>query len=498
MRRFNHYVKGLSEAVAVVIAFSMVLLALIFTYVTLPKPTVKVVQPYVEDILKYTYENAVVWVNEKCYVVRNVGSSPIALDLLIINGSGNLLILNATAAVANPLCTVNTTLILPNEEAEITCVGVNKLIGLVVRSGERLNYVKTFYIDPRLYSFQPIARTINQTILLQPKILTNIAKYLENPTLISGGAIRTSLALTLFNNSSGSVTANNLKASLLIVTKAPGTTDHLNILIVGRGSEGGRLKISDREVPIYKAGYYRYRIKLINFTGTLEVNSLQVNKTKIFSCLIDSGSFCSVNINGIADKILLYTNGSSTTPSGLDPYFIVGDLDGNGYPEFIFSTQDFTVGDSSKLNDLTVGSRSVIEESVEPVRLVFKDTPINSSEYSVVVVSVRLFFWDNSEDDILDNDNRVVLRVGLYDSDTKKFIYSTDLSYYELCRYRGVKPFSISYVVKDFLLYIPPQYTGKLYYIAIDILDPFYADGVRNDADIILGIEYVGAVMGVR
>jgi len=507
--RSKRRVKGLSEVVAAVLAFSMISLTLVFIYVASPKPTTKVAQPYVENILKYTYENALVWVGEEGYVVRNVGSSPMSLDLLIVNSNGDVLLLNATA---NNLCVANTTLILPNEEAKIRCNEANtNLIGLIARSGEKLNHVKTFYIDPRLYSFRPITRTINQTVLLKPEILTNIAKYFEDPTLASEGAINTSLALMLYRNSSGTIQTSNLKASLLIVTKAPGTTDRLNILIVGRGSEGGNLKISggniDENIPISKVGYYRYRIKIINFTGSLKVSGSPVNNPGIFPCLIDRGSSCSVSINGSADRILLYTNDSRTSSIvGSEPYFIVGDLDGNGYSEFIFSTQDFTVGNSSSTkgyNDyITVGSNiiRVVERSVKPLRIVFSDNPINSSKYSVVVVSVRLFFWDNSVDDITDNDNRVVLRIGLYDEDAKDFIYSTYLSYYELCRYRGVKPFSISYIVKDFLLYIPPQNVGKQYYIAIDFLDPFYyeSSSKRNDADIILGIEYVGAVMGVR
>jgi len=506
--RSKRCVKGLSEVVAAVLAFSMISLTLVFIYVASPKPTTKVAQPYVENILKYTYENALVWVSEEGYVVRNVGSSPMSLDLLIVNSNGDVLLLNATA---NNLCVANTTLILPNEEAKIRCYQANtNLIGLIARSGEKLNHVKTFYIDPRLYSFRPITRTINQTVLLKPEILTNIAKYFEDPTLASEGAIETSLALKLHrDNSSVTIQTLNLKASLLIVTKAPGTTDRLNILIVGRGSEGGNLTISGKNIPISKVGYYRYRIKIINFTGSLQVSGSPVNNPGIFPCLINSGSSCSVSINGLADRILLYTNDSSTSSKivGSEPYFIVGDLDGNGYSEFIFSTQDFTVGNSSSTkgyNDYITDNRGniirVVEGSVKPLRVVFSDNPINSSRYSVVVVSVRLFFWDNSVDDITDNDNRVVLRIGLYDEDAKDFIYSTYLSYYELCRYRGVEPFSISYIVKDFLLYIPPQNVGKHYYIAIDFLDPFYyeSSSKRNDADIILGIEYVGAVMGVR
>jgi hypothetical protein len=54
----------------------------------------------------------------------------------------------------------------------------------------------------------------------------------------------------------------------------------------------------------------------------------------------------------------------------------------------------------------------------------------------------------------------------------------------------------MSWIVKDFLVFIPD--TGKTYYIAVEIQDPFYMEGTINDADLIIGIEYVGLMLAAR
>ncbi|MEM1541266.1 MAG: hypothetical protein QXV82_01320 [Ignisphaera sp.] len=130
------------------------------------------------------------------------------------------------------------------------------------------------------------------------------------------------------------------------------------------------------------------------------------------------------------------------------------------------------------------------------MRIVFTGVPIDSNMYSSAILSMRMFFWDSSEDDISDNDNRVIMRVGLYDASTRLFIYSTQLSYYELNRYRNVKPFSISYIAKDFTIHIPK--TGNIYYLAIEFLDPYSREVNRNDTDLIIGLEYIGIALSSR
>ena len=302
--------------------------------------------------------------------------------------------------------------------------------------------------------------------------------------------------------------------SLLVVTRAPGRVDAWNVLAVGYGDYGPKprstLEVDSQRIDLSKMGSYRFRVKLENFTGTIRVlkdkttgDEEELASPRIVPCYVDRGRQCFVHLNGSAARVVLY-NASRVVGGFLDlyPYYVFGDLDGNGYPELVFVTQDFTTGSSSSVNDRhpTRGT-SVTDSFVSPARVVFTlGGPINSTRYAVAVVSVRFFFWDSSEDDVSDNDNRVILRVGIYDRLRGRYVYSVSLSYHELCRYRTVKPMTVSYVVKDFLLYIPPPEEvgpGELY-VALEVVDPFGLEGTRNDAELIVGIEYVGLVLGVR
>jgi len=485
--------RAVSEAIAALIAFTIVTMFLLGVYYIVLSSIPKSLETPRLDIPEIGMYSSIeiVYSGNGEYIVRNLGPYPVSLDLGIAYIGGAPKLVNIAKICGN-------TLIQPNNRTRILCSSDLDIVAFIARTGSALNIVRIIYPEQQI-PIPPPAPYIPTTPLMTWNIVFSLVKYLENPRIRTEGAINTSINMVLNLNTSGTINANLQSVALAIVTSVG--TNKYNILIVGSRALGGTtnsISIGGKSYDLSRAGFYRYRIKIINFTGSIQLGNTNAGQG-IYPCYIDSDKTCTVTLSGSADRVLIYTNSSSVKWGvvGLEPYYIVGDLDGNGYPEYIFATQDFTVGNNKTVND-RIPSYNVVDHSITPMRIVFRDLTIDSNRYANAIVSLRLFYWDNSQDDISDNDNRVILRVGLYDPSSNSFVYSTSLSYYELCRYRSVKPFSVSYIVKDFLLYVPSKPVGKTYYVAIEIVDPYSVENNRNDADIILGIEYMGVVLGAR
>ncbi|MEL9940847.1 MAG: hypothetical protein QXH86_07525 [Ignisphaera sp.] len=493
MRRLS---RGISEAVAVVIAFAILSVAMLYLLTNLLLVPVAE-QKAVELPLGYSDESLVLFVAGGNLMVKNVGSVPVHIKYIVaINMSSNSKVL--LNSLRSTQCNFNASnaVINPGGTAAITCASGYAPLAVVTERG------RVFSIDPRFYAIA-IGRSygIPMTTVYGGIMFTSssgLLKFLglKNKTMMYSGAVNTSIKMDLYLNTSGNINAN-LNAALILIGLNP-ANNKLNMLIIGSGSlgSGQQITVNSGSVDLSKVAMYRYRLKIENFSGTISPNL----GPGIYPCYINFSRGCQLTINGRADRIVLYTNSSKITGGivGLDPYIFVGDLNKNGNVEVVFVTQDFSTGNSNSVNDvLTVSGRrqTYVDATVKPVRLVFSGTPIDSSRYRMAILSLGMFFWDNSEDDVQDNDNRVIMRVGLYDAVNKSFVYSTYLSYYELNRYRNVKPFSISYITKDFMIYVPN--TGRTYYVAVEIADPYNVEGARNDADIILGLEYIGIALSV-
>jgi len=478
--------RAVSEAIASLIAFTIIIAFFFGIYYMMLTSLPKVPETPKIDIAEINiYGNVKVLYRDRgTYIVRNIGSSPISIDVGVVSSGYSVRLVNISKVCSG------SRIIQPGAESIITCP--EDLTAFIARAGSSLNLIRIIY--PEIQSYPPIVRSINMTPLLTWDIVSNIVEYLEDSDILRNSAINTSINMVLYVNTSGTINADLQSVALAIVTSSG--SDKYNILITGARALGGTtnsISIGGNRYDLSKAGYYRYRIKIVNFTGTMNIGR------GVYPCYINSSGTCRITFSGTADRILIYTNSSRIEQGvvGIEPFYIIGDLDGNGYPEYIFTTQDFTVGGSSNVND-RISTYRVVDSSRVPLRIVFRDQAVNNNRYSSIIVSLRFFYWDNSQDDVEENYNRIIMRVGLYDPLSKSFIYSTSLSYYELCRYRSVSPFSVSYIVKDFLIYVPSEPRNRVYYVAVEIVDPYSISGTRNDADIILGVEYIGIVLGVR
>jgi hypothetical protein len=496
--------KGVSEAVAMILAFAVLSLTILYAFIyvipqlTTPAPSLnpgllgeKLVLYLLRDISgNYTL------------VVRNNGQVESVIDYLVLaspSGVAQRYILNIKS---KGICSYISRTIPPGEVLRINCTGDYIPIGVVSSTG------KTYTIDPQLYSL-----LIEQTTIGLPSLpvyygslvtsTSDLLKYLENPSMINQSAVRTSIALQPLDIPINPPIQVNLttNASILFAGFSwNGTNYTLNLLVIGYFNPGAYISLRDstgqfKYVNLSKSTreYFRYRIKIEGFRGN--ASFIDAHGVWDLNQYPDIYVYGRLVLSGVADRVAVYVNGTGEAVVGLDPFVFVGDLDYNGNTETVLVTEDYTYGNSTVINDRR-GGVPVVDESSKTMRLVFWNIPIDSNQYSMGVVTLRFFYWDNSQDPLLDNYNRVVLRIGLYDNETASLVYSVSVSYYELVRYRSVEIVSMSWIVKDFLVFIPD--TGKTYYVAVEIQDPFYMEGTINDADLIIGIEYVGLMLAAR
>jgi len=483
--------RGVGEAIAALIGLSVVVLAALFALISLPPPAP--IKPATERLVAYPSEKLVVYpspTRSNVWCADNVGSTAVRVEYLKVLAPdfGELML----RASQNGICNVSSgPVVEPGSTLCIACSEGYTVVSLITSSG------RVFSVDPSIYVLHQVAIGVPMEPLLVGVYSTaHLLQFISDPSTLVEDSVWTYTTLTQYLNVSNVDVSGSLRTSLVIVGVNP-ASGRLNLLIVGKALSGDSITVAGSAVDLGAVARVRYRLKIEDFGGTVMVGGINA-APGIYPCYVNSGTQCLVILSGVAARLTLYSASASSEGSlGLDPYIFVGDLDGNGVTETLLVTQDFSVGDRSTVNDLESGVR-YLDQTLRPLRLIFTQKPINSSKYATAVLSIRMFYWDSSLDDIEDNDNRVIVKVGLYDPDTGSFVYSVYLSYYELCRYRGVRPFSVSYIAKDFILYVPSGPRSKVYYVAIELYDPFFDEGSRNDADVIIGLEYVGIVLGVR
>jgi len=492
-KRVSLFRRGAGEAIAATIAFAVLSLAI--AYIILgavprlsiaPSTASGAVLGGVEQLVVIQREMEVGSNRTIVIEVLNAGSAPVRIDAVLVTVGGTpLLVRLGSKSICN---STQPGVLVPRSSTIIICSRADyKPVGIVTQGG------KVFVVNPRIEALFEKPTGIPMKTLYGGVTVTStssLLRLLYNKTIVYSGAINTTIPMKLLLNKSSEYVNAQLSASLVVVGLNP-VNGKLNILIIGNATSGNSITVGNDAVDLSRAGALRYRLKIENFTGVIQIGSSPAGPG-IYPCLINTGKSCRVTISSSepADIIRLYTNTTTLTPQavGLDPYIFVGDIDGDGNTETIFVTQDFTTGNSGSVNDVNKRfNRVALDSSLKPVRLIL--STVNGSQYSAAVLSIRFFYWDNSIDDISDNDNRVIVRAGLLDTATGEVRYSVALSYYELCRYRH-PPFSISYVTKDFMIYIPSE--NKEFQVFIELADPYSNTGNRNDADILIGLSYIG------
>lgn len=182
--------------------------------------------------------------------------------------------------------------------------------------------------------------------------------------------------------------------------------------------------------------------------------------------------------------------------TGYRNYMFVGDFDGNGLNEIVFNTIHIWYGEkSTKGNDWDANIHRD-EKSVTELKLVLKDYGgkpyITGAKF--ITVYIKFYFLDNAGDDWEELDaNEWIFFVALYEITPEgKYVeyMRKEWRYQQLMTLEDTYPPSISSITESASFPCDPS---KKYVVVVGIQDPYGNDGLGyNDADIVIGIEYLG------
>lgn len=310
------------------------------------------------------------------------------------------------------------------------------------------------------------------------------------------------------------------------------TPPRFTVLIAGPGFTGTeKITINRREYTLSGNGF---RILINNFSGVIQIK----HRDSVIACSSSIPNQCSgvplpaigpwyygttdsnlnlrIYLNGTASYLARFMRmASGNSPTGETsyyPYLFIGDFDGNGINDVIFVTEDAYYGGSSSIND-RYGNDDLSDWSTTPLILRLPqvgkslgspDGSIDGKTFAGIALYINIFFHDNShpdENQLEDIDKTDwLLRILLVDEDGNEYIVR-EYRYQEICNYHKtyITDFGKdNYFVKlSQSIYVPIPSSEGRYWVAIAFQDP-YATGPRNDADITVGVEFIGAIPFLR
>lgn len=314
-----------------------------------------------------------------------------------------------------------------------------------------------------------------------------------------------------------------------------GIEPRYSLLLAGPKLVQAKVYVGGKAVPL--SGGAGFRIKILNFTGTIEI--LNVSKTKngqttttVIACSSSFEGACPDNVlsaigtwyygltssenwelhivlDGVASNITLYTRvakgASNVQQTSYDPYLFFGDIDGNYVPDMILITEDYTYGTYYSIDD---GEDNLLDYSTAPLPLVLKQIGqalgtsgyIDGRRFAGITLFLNIYFHDDSYPDIYQlNDidkNEWIMRITLIDEENRTYVIR-EYRYQEIANYHKsvITDFwNDRYFVKISQTIFVPLPGNHRYWVVIELRDPYLRDGYLNDADITVGIEYIGAL----
>jgi len=300
-------------------------------------------------------------------------------------------------------------------------------------------------------------------------------------------------------------------------SKAKTGQPRYNILITGYVSlefmvfkEGAVFQFYNQSYSTYhgdKGNYYLfwlyketsnicYRIKIINYipsSGHLQLKydadhdgslDLLIDDNALGYWWLYSETYAPqgyFELNGTASEVVVYIDASDMgydeiVEASYDPYIFSADVDGNGYPEFLFITEDMNFGSSSSYNDVTAswGSYGQWADDWSTSKFFMNLTgySVNGADTALVQLAIRVYFHDNlgSDTNEVEYTDRTIFGVYLIDAETNKVVSSREWNYQELDDLEDTYPPNRNFVMLTATLVVPQKGT---YYLAIGFLDPY-------------------------
>ena len=221
-----------------------------------------------------------------------------------------------------------------------------------------------------------------------------------------------------------------------------------------------------------------------------------------------------IGIEAYVKKLFLYMEQVGNPVSSYTPYLFVGDVDGNGLAELVFTTEDNDWGSIGEIGyGLGLGCPAgdlgkymdVSQNTTIPFFMYITGYPIDSSRYSMVVVTARIYYHDNEGGDtqcVLDPQRFLI---GFYLIDPgpdgtlntadDEIVSSHEFIYQQLDDYEDTFPPNTNFVTITVPLLVPN--TGETYYVVVGFIDPYGDVGV-DDVDFTVAVESVGLTYYAR
>jgi hypothetical protein len=497
---------------------------------------------------------------DKVYLF-NAGASDILIDKLIaVSSSGETVVLNPLDACNSStilsqhaiecspdyeytaVVTVNGVAIYPRSPLVETTIEYSTIhmIPLTFNYTTPADLVGDFVVDPRLVAYP--TRGVD-AIGMGGKPVLRVRREYYNVWLRTKGRCPFGLAIIGYDPSWLEEVKTNPSAPprfRLVIGSLKYNNDECDYYQVGRDKDpviqvGSRMYVWNfiGTVAIYSDVYGGYIACVSSYPGGCGGIGLSALGVWYYG-KPDDGTQLRIWFDGWASRVVIFHRSEGYKQTSYYPYLYMGDIDGNGVPELIYTTEDIHYGDAGHYFKDYFGTNEYHfywyrvwwrirrprwddpwDQSTAPLVLRFNkigrtlgnpDGSIDGSKYAGLLLYMNLLFHDNSFPDryqLGDIDkNEWILRIMIIDEYNREYTIR-EYRYQDLCQYHQtrVRDFAtVSYFVKlTHSIYIPLPSQGR-YWVALAIRDPYKYEQERfykpfiNDAEITIGIELVGVI----
>ena len=225
-----------------------------------------------------------------------------------------------------------------------------------------------------------------------------------------------------------------------------------------------------------------------------------------------------IYLYGLRDVELTWFKFQEGATSGLEPYTLFADTDGNGLVEMIFFDEDAAPGWENSLDDVirynvvnsSLGSsdnRLVYlrfiddtwsqpmgcnDKTLSTVYLKFLNRyAVNGKYVAEVSVQIRYLFHDNAGSDVDEVDDPMHYLMSFQLVDANGTVYSSsDYIYQQLMGLEDTLPPNSNWVSDSVFLLVPNE--DQYYYVVFAVNDPYGWDATHDDFDFLLAVEWLG------
>ncbi len=320
-----------------------------------------------------------------------------------------------------------------------------------------------------------------------------------------------------------------------------------------------RLGLIDVHELVEAGSYGRsWRVKIVGFKPTSLVLVYQTDDWVSFT-ITDSRDLCNftglwwlyglsgeakvrIYLEGYAEAVEVYIEKPGVTASSYAPYTIIMDVDRNGLPEIVFTTEDGYTAAACGIDDYysyivwrrwwptrirismldasqpineanctfasSLAESGIYKLSACPVLIFLNGTnyAINGAKYSMVLISSRVYYHDSEggDTDCVSSPRQFMIGFFLVDPGPDSRVGTADdqivsshmLMYQQLDDWEDTWPPNVNFVSVTATLLVPD--VDKNFYVAVGFLDPYNGTSGVDDVEFTAAVEVVGLALFAR